>query len=148
HPAKPERDAVRKLLSDPVPLVRFHTAEGLLLAREREAVPVLIALLDDAPPALLWRLDDLLRRLPGEQAPTVAHGDAGSPQRKECREAWEAWWKKHGDRVDLAKLHDVQPQLGLTLIIEYSTNRVWECDRDGKARWQLAGVAGPMEAWI
>jgi HEAT repeat protein len=148
HRAKPERDQVRKLLSDAAPVVRFHTAEGLLLAREREAVPVLIALLADAPPALLWRLDDLLRRLAGEQAPPFPHGNASVAQRKECREAWEAWWKKQGDKVDLAKLHAAQPQLGLTLIIEYNTNRVWECDRDGKARWQLAGVTGPMEAWI
>jgi YD repeat-containing protein len=38
--------------------------------------------------------------------------------------------------------------LGLTLAIEYNTGRVWECGRDGRPRWELTGLQGPMEAQV
>src|SRR6202011_3041700 len=38
--------------------------------------------------------------------------------------------------------------LGLTLSIEFNTGRVWECGRDGKPRWEVTNLAGPMEAQV
>src|SRR5262245_28045761 len=47
-----QRKKVQALLTDPDLRVRFRAAQGLLAARDRAAVPALIALLTDAPPEL------------------------------------------------------------------------------------------------
>ena len=56
--------------------------------------------------------------------------------------------KKYGDRADLSRAGDVRRLLGLTLGIEYNTQRVWECTADGTVRWQITGLHGPMAAWV
>src|SRR5262249_61049197 len=61
--------AVRKLLHDPALKVRLRAAQGLLSARDRAAVPALIDLLDKAPDSWAGRVEDLLYRLAGDNAP-------------------------------------------------------------------------------
>ncbi|HKB42661.1 MAG TPA: PQQ-binding-like beta-propeller repeat protein, partial [Gemmataceae bacterium] len=90
-------------------------------------------------------------RVAGEQAPGVSLGDGSPEARKKCRAAWDAWHVKHGKQADLARLQEGERLLGLTLGIEYNTNRVWECGPDGTTRWEITapqGVSGPMDAWV
>src|SRR5262249_21633193 len=79
-------DLVRKLLRDPSPEVRLHTASVRLEQGDAEAVAVLIDLLSTLPrgprPAL-----EPLERLAGPLAPTVAN-------LKEARDAWADWWRR------------------------------------------------------
>jgi HEAT repeats len=98
-----QRDVVRKLLGDDDALVRLRAAQGLLAARDKEAVPALVALLGEAPPAIAQEAEDVLHWLAGDQAPKgVALGEDKATRTK-CREAWAGWWKQHGDALDLTK---------------------------------------------
>ncbi len=142
------RALVRPLLRDPDATVRWRTARALLLARDKDGVTTLIQLLEDAPPEVAARAEESLYLLAGEQAPAVSRDDAGTGNRRECRDAWQTWWQRHGDSVDWARVADDRPLLDLTLGIEFNTGRVWECGRGGKRRWELTGLAGPMEAQV
>lgn len=141
------RAAVRPLLKDTDLRVRFLAAEALLFGGDRTAVPVVIALLTEAPLSQSWQIEELLFRLAGEQPPAISLGDGSLAARHKARAAWDAWWAKNGGRVDLARLGSGRGLVGLTLGVEYSTNRVWECARDGSFRWEITTVQGPMEAW-
>ena len=59
--------AVRKLLEDADPIVRYRAALGLAAARDKEAVPVLIGLLDKLPSAEAGRVEELLYRIADEK---------------------------------------------------------------------------------
>lgn len=142
------RADVKKMLADKNVNVRFRAAQALLSVKEPESVPALIALLTDVPLDIAWQIEETLYRLAENNAPnlTVRADDAGG--REKCRDAWNEWWKKHGAKADLARARDVQRLLGLTLGIEYNTNKVWECNADGSLRWEITNVNGPMEAWV
>jgi hypothetical protein len=146
-----QRPALRKLLDDPEPVVRLRVALCLVALKDRASVPVLIALLGDLPTHQLWQVEDILYLLAGDQAPQVALGSDPASRRK-CREAWEAWWKDQGARINLAKLDAVPDQLGYTLIVQMDnaaiTGRVLEVDKDGKVRWQIEGLQYPLDAQV
>src|SRR5262249_21909245 len=93
----------RRLLQDPDPVVRLPVALALAEFKDREAFPVLIALLSELPAEQLWQAEETLRRLAGDQAPALALGTEQGSQRK-CREAWETWWRDNGAKADLARL--------------------------------------------
>lgn len=140
--------AVRKLLTDPDPKVRLRSAQGLAYAKDKEAVPVLIALLGTAPAALCWQAEEILYRLAQDKAPQVSLGDGDAEARKKCVSAWTDWWRAAGPGVDLNVLKDSGRQLGLTVVAELNNNVVWECGPDGKPRWQLKRLQGPMDVQI
>jgi HEAT repeat protein len=149
--AKDELPAVRKLLKDAEASVRLKVAVALALARDKEAVPVLIELLADLRPDEGYEVEDILRTLAGDAAPDVVLGKEAA-ERKKARDAWAAWWKKDGDKADLAKLAD-GVGAGRTLILVRDTTgakvtqgRVVEVGRDGKVRWQIEGLRGPVDA--
>jgi hypothetical protein len=143
-----QREAVRPLLKDRDFAVRYQAAEGLLGAGERDAVPALISLLTDGPMELALQAEEILFLLASDKAPMVNVLDGGGLGRKKCKVAWEAWWAGPGAQADLARAADRRQLLGLTLGIEYNTGRVWECGRDGRVRWELTGLQGPMEAQV
>jgi HEAT repeat protein len=148
--------AVRKLLGDPAPSVRVRAVQGLVAARDRTAVPHLIALLTDGPQASLWQVEELLNRLGGDQAPSVHLGDRSPGARHAAAAAWTDWWRERGSALDLAHVDLQDRRLGLTLICEYDSmvaggrpgGQVWECGRDRKARWKITGLLGPMDAQV
>jgi HEAT repeat protein len=145
---EPVQAEVRKLLADRDMAVRFRAAQGLLAGRDRSAVTALPPLLAEAPLGIAWQVEELLVRLAGEDAPAVSLGSGDAETRTKVRTAWEQWWKKHGERADLARVGDVRRLLGLTLGIEYNTARIWECGPDGNIRWEITNLHGPMEAWV
>lgn len=144
--AKTELPAVRKLLADPDAKVKARVALALAGVREKEAVPVLISLLDD--PALsgveLSQLEDLLYRLAEDRAPlAVATSDAAA--RKKFRAAWEAWWQDHGAKLDVAKLEEATKVLGCTTVVLLDQNKVIDLDASNKPRFTIEGVLFPLD---
>src|SRR6516225_7796774 len=105
-------------LADPDPLVRFHASAALFRARDKMAVPALIALLEEAPLPLAWRAEDWLVRAAGEKAPALAGEPSDSAQRKKWRKSWEDWWSNNKDQINLARLDLEETQLGLTMTCE------------------------------
>ena len=145
-----QRGSLRRFLEDPEPLVRLEAALALVDARDRDAVPVLIALLTELPLERCWEVEDVLCRLAGDQTPSVSLG-ADEAGRKNCRDAWAGWWARDGGKLDLAKLDLSQRQLGYTLVVELNrglTGRVMEVDRDGKPRWQIENLQYPIDAQV
>jgi hypothetical protein len=147
--APAQRAAVRRLLRDPDAAVRRRVALALVEAREKEAVPVLIALLTELPGEEAVRVEETLLALAGDKAPQAALGP-GPAARRQARAAWEAWWKAGGDRIDLAAAELSQRLLGYTLVVEADTasrgTRVVEYDRDGRKRWAIAGLRSALSA--
>jgi hypothetical protein len=149
--ASDARSAASKLLADSVPAVRLRVALALVESKDRVGVPVLIDLLAELPPGHGWQAEELLFRLAGEDSPHVPLGDDPAG-RKRCRDAWGAWWRDHGDRVDLAKLDLAQRLLGHTLVVQMDNaglnGRVQEVGLDGKPRWQITGLLYPVDAQV
>jgi hypothetical protein len=138
--------AVRKLLHDPVPSVRFRVALVLALAKEREAIPVLIDALPQVTLAQAWQAEDIFYGIApaGSKLPTVSLGasDAG---RKKCRDAWAAWWKENSAKVDLAKLKLRPRLLGYTLVVLLDQGQLVELNSDNQPRWLVDGLSYPLD---
>jgi HEAT repeat protein/outer membrane protein assembly factor BamB len=145
-----DRQAVRKLLKDADLTVRLRAGLTLAGSGDREAVPVLIALLGDLPQDQGTQIEDYLRQAAGEQAPTVVLG-AEAAERQKCRDAWAAWWREKGEKVELPRLDAAPRALGYTIIVDQfdqgrRSGRVWEVDLAGKTRWSIDGLQGPVDA--
>jgi hypothetical protein len=147
-----DRQVVMPLLTDSDPRVRFEAAAVLAASGERSALPVLLALLADAPLPLAWQTEDLLCRLVVEQSPPPGLGNGTVAERRRSRENWEAWWQANGAKADLARMKHDEPYRGLTLVCEYdgppSNGRIFEQTQDGKVRWELTGLAGPNDVQL
>jgi outer membrane protein assembly factor BamB len=131
--------------------VRLHTALALAFAKDRDAIPELIELLADLPADQAVRAEEVLLALAGEQAPEVGVG-RDKTEREKARDAWADWWKKHGDKTDLAKLATGELSLGHTVVVQLdpsaATGRVVEYGRDGKVRWEITGLKSPRDAQL
>jgi hypothetical protein len=148
--------AVRKLLKDKAAIVRLRAAMGLVPHKEKTAVPTLIEVLkEDLSSTDAGEAEDLLYRLAGEDAPSVDRGE-DAETRKKCSEEWGAWWKKHGAKVDLAKLSKTPDILGYTLICQIDrfwkggrqNGKVYEVDKDKKVRWTIDNLNYPVDAQV
>jgi HEAT repeat protein len=143
--AADQRPAVRKMLQDPDPAVRLRVAQTLLASQEKEAVPVLIALLAELPVEQGAQVEEVLRRLAGERSPELTlGGEEGT--REKVREAWTAWWREHGPAVDLAQAVMTPRVLGYTLVSYADTGRLLEMAPGGKVRWELRDVQAVYDA--
>lgn len=147
-----DRALVRPLLRDRDADVRLRAALVLAGARDKEAVPVLIALLTDLPAGAAEQAEDFLRQLAGDHAPEVALGEDAAGRRK-CRDAWAGWWRDRGARAELPALDPALRLHGYTLIVEmynalHRGGRVFEVDAAGKVRWSIEGLLGPTDAQV
>ncbi len=152
-PLAEHRAVVRPLLADPDPLVRLRAALGLVAGKERDALLVLAALLDQAPLPLALKAEEFLLRVAGEgQPPTVALGPGTPQERHKCRQAWENWCRGPGAKVNLARLDLHRRLLGYTLLVTVDGyaggGKVWEIGPDGKERWGFTNVQGAIDAEI
>jgi HEAT repeat protein len=137
------RPAVKKLLEDSDLTVRMRVGLALLAQKDKDAVPVLIDLLAKLPRDEIWLIEEMLYRIAQEKAPTI---DAGDDERKKYRDAWAAWWKTNGDKLDLAKINLNAAHLGYTLVILLDAGKVLELDTAKKVRWQIDNVQFPLDA--
>lgn len=142
-----QKPAVVALLKDAEPTVRLRVGLALANLKERAALPVLIELLDQLPAAQLWAVEEVLLKLAGDQAPSVSLNDTEAA-RKKCREAWTAWWKEHGEKVDLARITNPPQLLGYTLVVLLDRGVVVELDKENKTRIQFEGVQFPLDVQI
>jgi HEAT repeat protein len=145
---------VRRRLSDPALSVRLRAAQGLLAARDKAAVPALIALLSERQLAGAWRIEESLHRLAGDR-PIEATGSSANASSANAITAWHKWWHDHQDTIDLARAADVDALLGLVTVCEYDsgmagrfTGQVWEAARKGEPSFRVANLVGPMDAQV
>jgi HEAT repeat protein len=145
----------RLLLVDSDASVRLRAAQGLLKAKDRAAVPALLALLGDAPVPVAAQAEELLREVGGDRAPLLSIADGGDEGRKKAAEAWNAWWRDQGDQIDLTVLAQGTSYLGVTMVAELTSNngtggnRVYEFGSDGKPRWEIKDLQFPIDArWL
>ncbi len=154
--AADQRPAVRKLLADPDAGVRLRVALSLFDAHDKDAVPVLIALLTELPRDQVWRAEDPLYQAADDKAPA---GSLGTDEvaRRDYRKQWDKWWQDNGNALDLAKLQQQHHQQGLTVIAQMdlakagagrASGRVYEVDNDGKVKWQIEGLLYPVDVQI
>ncbi len=149
---KAHRAAVRKLLADSEPVVRMRVALALLEAKDKEAIPALIELVEKAPNEDRERVEEMLARLAGEKAPApLATADAAA--RRKQRLAWDAWYRDNGAALDLAKIDLGSRLLGYTVIAMRdirgrNTGKVYEIDSTGKVRWEITDVNYPVFAQV
>jgi hypothetical protein len=152
--ARAHRGLVRKLLQDPVPLVRLEAARGLLLGGDREAVPALASLTGEKDPELVSRAEDLLYHLLGEAEGPALPTDNDKDARGKRQRAWESWWKERGQHLDVARRDWHDSYQNLTIVCDCTVGgvnkvgRVWVCGRDGKVRWEVNGVANPADVQL
>jgi hypothetical protein len=142
HAEPTHRKPLAGQLADPDLLVRYHAAASLFRAREKQAMPALIALLEDAPLPLAWRAEDWLVRVAGEKSPVLSGEPSELAQRKKWRKSWEDWWSGNKEQINLARLDLEETQLGLTMTCEMDGvgpvgGRVSEFDRGGNLRWTI-----------
>jgi hypothetical protein len=141
-------EQVHRLLQDPDASVRLRTAQGLLSARDADAPPTLIGLLTDSPPNVARRAEEFLLAIAAERPPAVSLGAGDAESGRKCRAAWTSWLGDPHCKIDWRGIRDPRRSLGLTVIAEMSTNRVWEAGSDGKPRWVLDNLQGPMDAQV
>jgi outer membrane protein assembly factor BamB len=142
----------RKLLTDPDAEVRLRAVlAAVTRAKDKTTVAALISLLDDAPRSQAWRVEDVLVRLAGEQAPAVSLGK-DDDARKRCRDAWNEWWTKAAGSTDLNKLDSTPRTLGYTLIVEGDqrtpSGRVYEINSAGEVLWHIDNLQQPLDALV
>jgi hypothetical protein len=151
-----QREAVKKLLQDSSPKVRYFTALTLARGGDKSVIPDLLKLLVDGPLEYAYLTEDLMFQLlgDGKMGTTLTTGDEKS--RKASFEAWSKWWKENETKVDLVKLTTGEPIKGLTLVVEVDgfsgpnggQGRVWECGPDGQKRWEWTNVNGPVDIQV
>jgi hypothetical protein len=138
------------LLNDPDLTVRYRTAEGLIVGRDRRGLPALVALLD-TPTEAAEQAESLLHFVANDTGPDIALGTEPADRRK-CRDAWNAWWKEYGETVDLNRPDIERRQLGLRLVVILNgyggQGVVWEHGNDHRIRWEMKNVGGPFDARV
>jgi HEAT repeat protein len=139
--------AIRKLMRDADLTVRLRAASALARHGDKNAVPVLIALLADLPLERVWEAEDALTTLAGDTAPSERVGSSAD-SRTASVEAWKAWWGKEEKNVDMARLADTRRDSGHLLVIENQGGRVAEMTRSGKIRWKIEGLQWPLDAVV
>jgi len=141
------RASVRKVLQDRDPQVRLRVALALTAARDKEAVSVLIRLLDELPLNQTGLVISLLDRLAGDTGPTgMAKADAES--RGKYRKAWEAWWKDHQAKIAPERLEQESRTLGFTLIVLLDLDTIEYLDRANRVQWKIENVERPLDAQL
>lgn len=139
---------VRKRLQDEDMEVRLRAGMALAVARDKDAVPILIALLSELPNTSAARVEEFLTRLAGDKAPATS-GSSDVEARKRTHAAWQGWWQQHGPTLDLATFEEMRWLFGHTILLETSrwpSGRVVEVDYYGKPCWQIDGLLAPVDA--
>jgi HEAT repeat protein len=145
------RPGVRKLLKDPSPAVRRRVALALLEARDKEAIPVLIAQITEANEDLA-SVEEALNAVAGGKSPDPP-AKYDDESREKYRKSWETWWKDSSATIDLAKLNlDGYDPVGrgftlMALLDTTGTNgKVVETDASGRTRWTIGNLRYPIFA--
>jgi HEAT repeat protein len=134
-----QRKAARKLLDDADTTVRLRTVQGLLGAEDKAGIPTLIALLNQSSTTLAWQAEELLCWVAGEDSPKPRVGAGNVDKKKECQQAWQAWWQQEEKRIDLKEVKKAYrwPFLLLASQTVERQPKVILIGGDGAIRWEL-----------
>jgi HEAT repeat protein len=94
------RTKARQLLKDGEDEVRFRVGMALAVAKDKEAVPVLIELMLKLPEEQAKDVEDILIRLADDKPPTQPFG-IEEASRKSARDFWAGWWAREGPKIDM-----------------------------------------------
>jgi DNA-binding beta-propeller fold protein YncE len=112
-------------------------------------------LLNHLPPEQLWPVEEILIRLAGDSTPAVSLGTT-EDSRKATFTAWNKWLADH-PKLDLAKLDQVPPMLGLTVVVQQKIRNVaggrvggevLEIDKDKNKKWSFDVTNYPVDAHV
>jgi outer membrane protein assembly factor BamB len=139
--------AAAKAETDPEAKFRMMYALATV-AREKDSIGSLIALIPDLPRGRLWQVEDFLLQLAGKDAPKVVLGRT-SESLNSARDSWKGWWEK--SNVDLNKFAYTPRVAGITQILlwdqQFGNNgAVLELGPDMKERWRIDGLQYPTDA--
>jgi hypothetical protein len=138
---------VRKLLKDTDPHVRLHVGLALTARREKDALPVLLPLLDELPLQDIDPIMTFLERLAGDTMPPVVYGPDAASHRK-YREAWVAWWKDHQAGIEPARLERAARRDGSTLVVMFEIGLMEDLDPANRVRWKIEGLQRPLDVQL
>jgi HEAT repeat protein len=146
--------SVRKLLQDADLTVRYRAALALAAAREKEAVPELIGMLDKLSSADAGQVEELLYRIADEKTAPASPPSPrvlGENTRSDLaarRKVWKEWWDANGARVDADRLENAARTLGYTLVVLLDQGRVLELDSANHPRLQIDRLDFPLDAQL
>ncbi len=147
-----QKIAAKKLLDDADAEVRLRSAQGLLAAKDEQAVPVLIELVAQGDIAQSWQAEELLRWAAAGRSPKETISVGSREAREACHNAWLAWWKQQKGRLNLQDRQDDYRPPGLVLLCDPGKGEadglVWLVGCDGTTRCQWEGLRSPVEARI
>jgi hypothetical protein len=150
-PDKETRGRMKTFLEkEPNTDIKFAMAMALVQdGREKELIPELIRLMAEVSFDKGWKGEELLWRIAGEDGPAVSLGNEAAARQK-ARDEWQKWWVANEKKVDLTKL-DADSAVGLTIVCENpfrggGGGRIVALGGDGKERWKVIGLNGPMDA--
>jgi hypothetical protein len=143
--------AVLKVARELPPLQRLPVGVALVDGGHQAEVPLLIDLLPQLPAREVWRAEEVLYRLAGDQAPAAVGRDLTAVK---ARELWAAWWQKHGGGLDLVKLAGQPRMLGYTLVSladgagKGSMGRVYEIGPNKQVLWEIDQLRYPVDVQV
>jgi hypothetical protein len=147
-----ERTKARRLLNDNEDEVRFRVGMALAVAKDKQAVPVLIELLLKLPEEEARDVEDLLIRLADDKPPPQLFGIDES-KRKAARDYWAGWWTKEGLKIDMdSKKLDIPPierTIGMWINVDKKTGGITRAliERNGNGlRIETWGACGGPNA--
>ncbi len=106
-----QKEQVRQLLkTEAEPLVRLRAGQGMLAARNKAGVAILLPLLTEAPRDIALQAREVLLSIGDAALPTREVGN-GKAARQQCRDEWERWWDMRQAKLDLSKIEIDLPWL-------------------------------------
>jgi hypothetical protein len=115
-----------------------------------------VALLAELPPEQMRPVEEILTRLAGDGTPPVSLGPT-EDSRRAAYEAWNEWLTKNEGKLELAKLNEIPPLLGHTVVVQQQIranagNRVAgeikEIDKDKNELWKFEVQSYPVDAQV
>ncbi len=141
---------VRLALADKDPVVRAKTALALASAKEPEAMPVLIKLLEDGPLDWVGQVEEYLAKVAGDAGPKeLPEGDDG---RKKRAAAWVKWWDDNKGKVELVSVKAVLEESGSRLAVmavqdnRTGMTRLHVVDAKGDTKHTITAINYPNHA--
>ncbi len=137
--------------------IRYLILKASVKQGEKSAMPLYLALIEEAPIEIAFQIEDHLYQIVDENRPKIISLQAEKDKRKECRKNWEDWWNKNEKIVNLVKQNSSTKLKGITMILEVDgvnllgrngalgNGRVWQCGRNGQQIREWNNVSGPVD---
>src|SRR5262249_3937873 len=131
---------------------RLRVALALAMAREKEAVPTLISLIEDLPNDQIGPAEDFLFRLARENPPKDLPDGSDDKNKKDRAAAWSKWWDDNKVKILMPDPQAAEGRaryIGNILLIQANNNQIVELDKNNKAILTMTGLLNPWDAqWV